>query len=535
MNGHWCWPRLLLSLGLVLAVSACQTVTTSSPLTGTSELVASPAASPIPTLAVAWPSPDWPTSTPEEQGMDSNRLVEMLDFISDHGYPVHAIVVVRNGYLVLEAYYYPFRAGDRHYLASCTKSVVSALVGIAIQQGTIEGVDQKLLAVFSDRTVANLDARKETIRLKDLLTMTSGLSWPGTGLDETLIPRMIGTEDWVQFVLDRPMDDVPGTTFKYNSGGSHLLTATIHQTTGQTPLAFAQENLFTPLGITDVYWPDDPAGVNCGGGWLEMTPRDMARFGYLFLRKGEWAGQTIISPDWVHTSTTSHVDTGYRGDGYGYQWWVDPGRGYLARGYGGQRIHVVPDRQLVFVVVSDFNDQNMEEVPDKLLEDYILPAASTGHPLPANPDGVEELETRLSAAAGAAAKPIPDLPAMAKVVSGRTYALQPNRLGIKSFNLDFSGEPDEGAMVRVTYEKGPVEVRVGLDDTYRFTLLDSDGFPPGNVAAKGFWPDEDEFYLDYMQQGHTGYYLFRFKEQQVTARFLTPTGAETIYGIMEEP
>jgi CubicO group peptidase (beta-lactamase class C family) len=163
----------------------------------------------------------------------------------------------------------------------------------------LQSVNHPVLDLFADRQVANLDARKKAMTLEHLLTMSSGLEWPESGnayttLDNPYI-RMMRSPDWVQFVLDRPMVQQPGATFNYNSGASHLLSAIVQKTSRLSTLAFAHEYLFKPLGITDVVWGTDAAGIAVGGSDLRLTPRDMARFGYLYLKDGVWEGQLMDS------------------------------------------------------------------------------------------------------------------------------------------------------------------------------------------------------------------------------------------------
>ncbi|MGD9030380.1 MAG: serine hydrolase domain-containing protein, partial [Anaerolineae bacterium] len=179
---------------------------------------------------VRWPTETWPTSTPEEQGMDSQRLAEMLETIRKRGYGIDSVTVVRNGAIVADATVYPFEPGSRHIIHSCTKSIVSTLIGIAIDQGYLEGVGQRLVDIFPDRSVAYLDADKQAITLEHLLFMASGLEcrdsylyrWRG-------LREMSQSEDWVQFMLDLPMAEPPGTRFEYCNGGSFLLSAIIQQ------------------------------------------------------------------------------------------------------------------------------------------------------------------------------------------------------------------------------------------------------------------------------------------------------------------
>ena len=322
-----------------------------------------------------WPTEDWRTSTPEEQGVNSSRLEDAAGFIVDSGARVRSMLVIQNGYLIFERYFLPtlYDVDDTHIIYSCTKSVSSSLIGIAIDKGYIDNTSQLLVDFFPDVYIDNLDSRKESITLDDVLTMTSGFEWDEESYD---VPNdyfgMTGSEDWVQYVLNKTMVADPGTTFYYNTGGSHLLSAIINRTTGMSTLAFAQENLFGPLGIMTYSWIQDPQGIQFGGSALALRPRDMAKFGYLFLNQGEWDGEQIVSSDWVTTSTAAHVAP-YTTVSYGYQWWVNPDNIYYsARGYQGQFIFVVPEEDLVVVFTSDMDDIYIST--DYIVTNYVIPA-----------------------------------------------------------------------------------------------------------------------------------------------------------------
>ncbi|MFW9968184.1 MAG: serine hydrolase domain-containing protein [Candidatus Thorarchaeota archaeon] len=323
-----------------------------------------------------WPTEDWRTSLPEEQGVNGSKLESAADFIIDSGARVRSMLVIYNGYLIFERYFMPalYDVDDTHIIYSCTKSVTSSLIGIAIDKGYIDNTSQLLVDFFPDVYIDNLDSRKESITLEHVLTMTSGLEWDEESYDE---PNdyfgMTNSENWVQYVLNKTMVADPGTTFYYNTGGSHLLSAIINRTTGMSTLDFASEHLFGPLGITAHPWVFDPQGIYFGGSALALRPRDMAKFGYLFLNQGEWDGEQIVSPDWIATSTDSHV-TIYGGTfSYGYQWWINSPSGYYsARGYQGQLIFVVPEEDLVVVFTSDMDEVVIST--DAILETYIIPA-----------------------------------------------------------------------------------------------------------------------------------------------------------------
>jgi CubicO group peptidase (beta-lactamase class C family) len=357
-------------------------------------------ATPAPEPQLHWPTEGWRTSTPEEQGMDSEMLADMLETIEEQDYDVDSVVVVRHGYMVVDATVHPFEPGSRHIIYSCTKSVISALVGISIDKGYIEGVDQPILDFFPERAAANLDANKEAMTLEHVLTMATGLKCEDSYLYRWRgLNQMEQSEDWVQFMLDLPMAEQPGTRFEYCNGASFLLSAIVQETTGMNALAFANEHLFGPLGIIDVEWSSNPQGISIGWSDLHLTPHDMAKIGHLYLNEGWWDGEQVVSAEWVKASTREHISATLE-DGYGYQWWIDDaalgGGFYMALGYAGQFIFVIPDIDMVAVFVSDLSDNDFY-VPQRLLTDFIIPAAKSATPLPDNPDGVTLLESRAEA------------------------------------------------------------------------------------------------------------------------------------------
>jgi CubicO group peptidase (beta-lactamase class C family) len=347
-----------------------------------------------------WPTDQWRTSTPEEQGIDSARLADMLATVRAKKLAIDSVLVTRNGYIVAEVYTPPTDPVAVHQLYSCTKSVTSALVGIAIGERDLEGVSQPVLSFFADGTFQNLDANKQALTLESLLTMSAGLDWADE--DMALTYQMVTRRDWVQFVLDRPTVAPPGTTFVYNNGLPHILSAILQEVTGMPAATFAQQKLFDPLGIApEAYkWETDWLGISTGSWGLWMNSRDMAKFGYLFLNNGEWDGQQVVPADWVEQSTRSHIAVDDRGHGYGYLWWVYPEQGYYAaQGLGGQYIFVVPSQAMVVVFTSNLEGDSMG-LPITLLDEYILPAAQSVEPLPANPEAAARLDAEIEALGG---------------------------------------------------------------------------------------------------------------------------------------
>jgi CubicO group peptidase (beta-lactamase class C family) len=340
-----------------------------------------------------WPTEGWMNSTPEEQEMDSVILEEMIDHIAEEDLDVHSVIVVRHGYIVLEEYPDPWQGVSRtqsfngtHFLYSATKSFSSSLIGIAIDKGYIDNTSQIMLSFFPNHTIANLDERKERVTLRDLLTMRSGLPWddqsaPFNSPDNDVYQLNFNSSGGVQYVLDLPMEYEPDEVFHYNTGASHLLSGIVEETTGISTLDFAAEHLFSPLGIDPYYWYTDRLGVYYGGYDLQLSPLDMAKFGFLFLNNGTWDGEQVVSSEWVNESTTT-VSTYYGERGYAYQWWTLPDIGvFYAAGMYGQYIFVSPEDDLVAVFTSGYGFNDADENPS-MFRNYILDAVTDDYPEP---------------------------------------------------------------------------------------------------------------------------------------------------------
>jgi CubicO group peptidase (beta-lactamase class C family) len=343
----------------------------------------------------------WETGSLSDVYLAEGPIRELLARINDHTYKnIHSVLLVKNGKLVVEEYfpgndssgkYRVFQRDTLHELHSTTKSINSILVGIAVDQHLITGVDQKISTVFPTYADVFAKSEKDAIRLKHVLTMTAGLSW-----DEWTYPytdsrndhvAMNNSKDPVRYVLERPLVSKLGEQFAYSSGNTIVLGEIVHQVSGLKANAFAQRNLFKPLGISEFYWWEYPSGFVQTGGGLFLRPRDMAKIGYLYLNGGRWKEKQIVSEAWVKASTTNCVDakqfpSWIKADGYGYQWWLRSFKvgdhvipSYHAAGRGGQFIFVVPELQIV-AVFTGWNDNELGAQPFEMFERYILPAAN---------------------------------------------------------------------------------------------------------------------------------------------------------------
>jgi CubicO group peptidase (beta-lactamase class C family) len=388
---------LLVAVLLCLLAAACTGPNSRQP-TVTSQ------ASAEPTRRDYWPTAGWRTAAPDQQGMDPAVLDDLDTKVPDRYPQVRSLLVVRHGYLVYERYWHGLDASDGHNSHSVTKSVTSALVGIALGERHLKSLDQTVGELLAAHLPANADPRLRRVTVEQLLTMTSGLASdakPG-GRDELLWNRMLSSRDWVAHILGRRLVNKPGVSFAYSSAGSQLLSAVVADATGQSILAYARAKLFGPLGITTnnaleqavrhwpptpaelaaydqapVAWPTDPQGYQVGFAWLKLPARDLAKFGYLYLNGGRWDRTQVVPADYVRASVQPHTElpSSVPGDGYGYQWWttrVDAHPGFVAVGAGGQFIQVIPDLDLVVVITTD-TDQDRSD-PQSLIEGTIVSA-----------------------------------------------------------------------------------------------------------------------------------------------------------------
>ena len=474
-----------------------------------------------------WPTNGWRTSTPEEQGMDSAKLADMFEYIKEKGLNIDSVTIVRNGYIVTDAYLNPlFKPGMKHILHSCTKSITSALIGIAIDKGYIKGVDESVIEFFPEKHFANMDERKKTITIKHLLTMSHGIrhqdsfvyKWQG-------LFEMMNSKDWVKFILDQPMGVMPGTRYDYSNMSSFLLSAIIHKQTKMSTLSFAQQHLFEPLGITDVTWPSNPNRITLGWGEIWLTPHDMAKIGWLYLNNGLWDNRQIVPVQWVKDSTKKMASPkSFRrvndkdgdlmlfrsfwlwmaynwgwsiSDGYGYQWWVDDSGIFSAIGFGGQYIMVFPEKNMVVVFTSVLKDTDFA-MPGRLLKEYVIPSVVSDNSIPPDTTELNRLKSFLKAGNDSSQRQnVPPSPEIAKEISERTYKYDANRIGLGSISLTF--QPNKSvAIAELKGKRSDVTAEIGLDNVYRITKTGD-----MQIALKGLWIDNRTFLLSYNYIGNT--------------------------------
>jgi len=436
-----------------------------------------------------WPTQEWKSSTPEEQGIDSAKLAEGLQTIREKDIDIHSLLIIRNGKVVVDASFYPYDGKTPHNMASVTKSVTTTLAAIAAEQGKLE-LDQPMVSFFPNVSLVNRDELMDRITVRHLASMTSGLESMGFEQDEGTLKAMMQSEDWMKFALDRKVVSEPGSKFVYDSPGMHLLSGILQSATGMSELEFAKQNLFEPLGIKDVIWQEDPQGYSRGWGDLFMHPRDAAKLGYLWLNKGVWDGEQIVPKEWVESSIKTQVKTG-TDDDYGYGWWVMPqeatGPEYAAVGRGGQRVQVIPG--LDAIIVTTGGGFEIDDIMPFIVPSLIDPEK----PLKANPEGVEKLNAAIAEVVMAPLpEAVPQLPEMARRIAGKTYVFDANPIEIKSFKLEFDDSAEAGIELAFTDGRPAQLQKIGLDGVYRF-FNGEYGLPEG---MRGYWADGETFVLE---------------------------------------
>lgn len=313
-----------------------------------------------------------PPGSINNSGLDTARIHTLIARILDDSYPnIHSILLVKDGKLILEEYFYGYTENTPHQLRSATKSISSAMIGLAIQKGLINSVQDKVLNFFPEYHIN--DSIKNTITLHDLLTQQSGFACddrdPDSPGNEV---KIYPTDDWMKYILSLPMTHIPGTAATYCSGNTLLIDRIVEKASGQSLSAFASENFFGPLGITRFKWNFQPDKTQQDEfGQLYLRPRDMAKIGLLFLNKGKWGDKQLISEKFVAESFTKQsvvedID-------YGYTWWLEKLNntpGIAAKGNGGQRIFIWPTLNMVAVITA--GNYNQQSPANKLLMECVL-------------------------------------------------------------------------------------------------------------------------------------------------------------------
>lgn len=317
-----------------------------------------------------------PRSTPEAQGVSSAGIRAFLEAADQKVDTMHSFMLLRHGQVLAEAWWAPETAATPHVLHSLSKSFTSTAVGLAIAEGKLS-LDDLVTKFFPEQVPEKPSAQLAALRVRDLLTMTSG---------QTKEAQFTAEVPWVTAFLAQEVTFKPGTHFLYNTPGTHMLSAIIRQVTGQTVRDYLQPRLFTPLGIMDPEWGSSPQGNTFGGWGLHLCTEDIAKFGQVYLQKGSWQGAQLVPAEWVAQATAKQVSNGSDptkdwDQGYGFQFWRCRHHAYRGDGANGQFCIVLPDQDAVIAITAETHDMQGEL---NLVWDHLLPAFQAAA-LPANP------------------------------------------------------------------------------------------------------------------------------------------------------
>ena len=478
------------------------------------------AAAPAFAAAAGEAAPALPRSSPEDQGVSSAALLNFVQAVEQKIDALHSFMLVRHGKVVAEGWWAPYAAQEPHVLYSLSKSFTSTAVGLAVAEGKLSVYDP-VLKFFPDEAPAAPSRNLTLMRVRDLLRMSTGQR------DEDLRTFPFQSRrDLVRAFLELPVPDKPGTHFVYNTAATYMLSAIVQKVTGQTVLDYLRPRLFEPLGIENPTWDASAQGISLGGFGLSVRTEDIAKFGQLYLQKGEWHGRQLIPAAWVSEATSLQTANGGSEDsdwdqGYCYQFWRCTHGFYRGDGAFGQYCIVMPQYDAVLAVTGGSRDLQGELT---VFWDSLLPAFSD-KALPADPESDRRLAQRLAGLElktqdGQASSPL------APAISGRRYVFPQNKAGIQEVQVDV--QPG-GNAVTVTARVGDVDSRFacGWKEWVKGTL-DGLGKPPVPIAASGAWSSDDTYSLilcQYRTPVLTAYDL-RFAGDQLILEYEDNVGLE---------
>ncbi|MGN0853015.1 MAG: serine hydrolase domain-containing protein [Kiritimatiellia bacterium] len=439
-----------------------------------------------------WAKAYFPEATPESQGISSKAIRAWIDASERELDALHGFVLVRHGKLVAEGYWAPYARDRTHMLYSHSKSFTATAIGFLVQDGKLD-LDERVAAIFPDKLPASPSDHLLRLRVRDLLTMTTGSE------QDSIRPVTAAADgDWVRAFLAHPIEKDPGTWFVYNTGATYMLAAIAEKRTGERLMDYLDRKLFKPTGITSAWTTTCPKGIACGGYGMNMTTRDLATFGQFCLQKGRWNGAQLLSEDWMTLMTAKQTETRRNpksdwGRGYGFQFWRCVPEGvYRADGARGQYTIVMPRQDAVLSITAGLSDMQKEL---DLVWKHLLPAFGTAE-LPEDSLAHDELKRKCETMRLPPVKGEKD--GAFSVVLGKEYVYEKNPQGIRNVKLS---RTEDGWELTFEGPFGEQRVPVGYDawkygkmklekETYE-TLGGLIGDQP--TASSGAWTAPDTF------------------------------------------
>jgi CubicO group peptidase (beta-lactamase class C family) len=421
-----------------------------------------------------------PRSSPESQGIASSEILAFVETAEKEINALHSFMLVRHGQVVAEGWWAPYGPEIPHMLYSLSKSFTSTAVGLAVAEGRMT-VDDLVLAAFPEHGPAEASAPLKLMRVRDLLRMATG---------HHAEPAMRSETNWVRAFLAQEVAHKPGTFFLYNTPATFMLSAMVQKATDTTVLDYLQPRLFAPLGIENHTWGTSPEGITLGGSGLSVRTEDIARFGQLYLQRGQWHGRQLLPAEWVTEATSRQIANGSNPNsdwdqGYGYQFWRCRHNAYRADGAFGQYCIVMPDQDAVVAITSGVRD--MQSVLN-LVWDRLLPAMRAAA-LPPDPAADQTLRQRLGqlklrTPSGAATS------SKAAAVIGKHYQFPKNDSMIERLRVE---SVEAGLMTLSVWRDGVEQRLVSPQGEWRENRFTLGATPPQRAAVSGAWVQEDTY------------------------------------------
>jgi CubicO group peptidase (beta-lactamase class C family) len=409
-----------------------------------------------------------PRSTPESQGVRSEDLMAFLDEVERAGLELHSFMLMRNGHVIAEAWWWPYAADRVHMTHSLTKSVTATAVGLAIDEGRFD-LDDKVVDFFPEHVPPNANDHLRAMNVRDLLTMRTGHDRETSGS----VWRPIKTS-WITEFFKIPVVHAPGTHFQYTSAASYMLSAIISRTTGQSMAEYLTPRFFAPLGVDRWRWDTSPGGISPGGNGLSWNTAASLKLGAVHARLGMWNGRRLLSEKWVHAATTKQAD-GDEDGAYGYQWWMGPGSAYCALGLFTQMAVVFPEHDTALALFAAIPGSNKlkpilwKHFPVALGSATLRPSATSGQ--------LRERSARF--------RVLPALKetssALATKLSGRKLTVEPNDQAVKWVSFEFK---DGACTYAMRDENGEHRITAGFSE-----YLEQDTSMTGNRLHHEYRPE----------------------------------------------
>jgi CubicO group peptidase (beta-lactamase class C family) len=478
-----------------------------------------------------------PRSTPEQQGVSSQAIIDFLDSAISDKNEFHSFMFVRHGKVIAEGWWSPYRPELKHTLYSLSKSFTATAVGLAVQQKKLK-VSDRVVSFFPELVPDTASQYLRELTVKDLLTMTVGQEPDPTR-------NVVTDSNWIRSFFSTPILYKPGTKFLYNSAATYMLSAIVTKVTGQTVFDYLTPRLLQPLGIENADWETDPLGNNTGGWGLRIKTEDIAKFGQLFLQEGKWKRKRILSKKWVKEATTPKIiqhpdlpkekrDSSDWEQGYCYQMWRSRNNAYRGDGAFGQFCLIMPDQDAVIAITSE--TPNMQDELNAVWK-FLLPAMKKKR-LPDNDSLVQQMKLQLNSLS----LPIPGNSNSSELVSsieGKDYEMQANERNVQHVSFHFENDlctiniKTDTATHTITF--GPRRWHEG-ETTRKGPYLVSgaknnlNGLPPFKVAGEYNWRDENklELILRYIESPHTETIVCHFDDNKIKIELRTSISSQSV-------